>query len=672
MSPLDSDELRRRRQEDAHRSYYEDELRHLRQRGIEFSKQYPSLARSLNLPTEIAGYEGQAADPFVERLLQGTAFLTARLQQRLDDDIPEFTQPFLELLYPHLAAPTPGVALARFAVDDKGSGLTKPFRIKAGTELRPEALDRSADHTPALMRTSWDAHLVPLRIRDAEIRAPDLGRTPEYVRAILTFKLEILGNATFEKLGLEKLRIHLGGEESGGAELLELLTGTSFMGAEYSWNRGDQIERVRMRSSDDPRPVEPVGFAPEDGLFPYPPEAFLGYRILHEYFVLPRKFLFIDLQGLDRLPTTQDTHVIQVDLWLGSEPARGGGRLREEALQLGCVPVVNLFEQRCEEVIMRPGKTRFLITPQHGRRNEYEVYRVTSVKGRLRGRQGAEVQLAPFHGFRESPDGLFWSTKRTLPFLPTERGKAAASEVWLTVTGSEGNEDALEILLPGGLRGDREQAVDLEILAWCSNADHANAQLMAGQAMVGHEGGSIACSLLTKPTVSKRGFLLSTRQWQLISHLQINFLSLVGQDPAERASTSRGGDAEDRLELDGGQVAARRRSGEALRGLLRLYSEPGATRFERMIHEGVDSVRSERTTSILRGAVVRGVRVTIVLKRDAFEGHGISTFAHVLDRFLGVSASLNSFCELQIAELVGGEEQPRFQFRPRSGMKTLS
>src|SRR5205809_901704 len=76
--------------------YYHGELTYLRRMGAIFAERYPKLAGRLELSPH------DCADPHIERLLESFAFLTARIQRRLDGEFPEFTSALLGVLYPHL------------------------------------------------------------------------------------------------------------------------------------------------------------------------------------------------------------------------------------------------------------------------------------------------------------------------------------------------------------------------------------------------------------------------------------------------------------------------------------------------------------------------------------------------------------------------------------------
>src|SRR5215469_8512743 len=97
--------------------YYERELTFLRYMGKEFAEKYPKIAGRLQLESD------RCEDPHVERLLEGFAFLAARVHMKVDDDFPEITQALLDCVYPHYLRPMPSCSVAQFHLNP-GQALT--------------------------------------------------------------------------------------------------------------------------------------------------------------------------------------------------------------------------------------------------------------------------------------------------------------------------------------------------------------------------------------------------------------------------------------------------------------------------------------------------------------------------------------------------------------------
>ena len=109
---------------------YNTELRFIRETGREFAESFPKIASRLSL-------EGiECADPYVERLLEGFAFLAARVQIKLDAQFPRFTRHLLERVYPHYLAPTPSITVVEFQPDYSETGLVDGIVLPRHTTLR--------------------------------------------------------------------------------------------------------------------------------------------------------------------------------------------------------------------------------------------------------------------------------------------------------------------------------------------------------------------------------------------------------------------------------------------------------------------------------------------------------------------------------------------------------
>src|SRR5438552_6286100 len=127
---------------DALLPYYDRELNALRSLAAEFAATNPKIAGRLRLAPE------SVDDPHVARLLEGVAFLAARVHHRLDDEFPELTDALLGVLYPHYLAPFPAAAIMQFQSDPD---LALPLNLTAGIALEAEAVHGEA----CRFRTSW-------------------------------------------------------------------------------------------------------------------------------------------------------------------------------------------------------------------------------------------------------------------------------------------------------------------------------------------------------------------------------------------------------------------------------------------------------------------------------------------------------------------------------------
>ncbi|MHB1769234.1 MAG: type VI secretion system baseplate subunit TssF, partial [Phycisphaerae bacterium] len=146
--------------------YYERELRHLREMGREFATAYPKVAGRLTLD------QVDCPDPYVERLLEGFAFLAARVHLKLDSAFPRFTEGLLNTVHPHYLSPTPSMAIVQFEIDKADPGLAKGFSMPRGTSMR--SIIGAGESTACEYRTAHHLTLWPVSVVDAKYHLREL------------------------------------------------------------------------------------------------------------------------------------------------------------------------------------------------------------------------------------------------------------------------------------------------------------------------------------------------------------------------------------------------------------------------------------------------------------------------------------------------------------------
>jgi len=409
--------------QDALLQYYERELTFFRRMGQEFSKEYPKVAGRLGIEA------GKCDDPHVERLIQAFAFMTARIQHKLDDEFPEITNALLSILYPHYLAPIPSMSIVEFVTDPLQGKLTSGYTIDKETVL----YSRPVSGTQCRFRTCYPTTLWPIEVTDARFEPPD--RAPQGVKAATTLRLELTcqGGATFSELPIENLRFYLHGESRLVHEVYELLLNNSLL-----LNKQCGVQVRTGQGSRRPKPIElpppciaPVGFGTDEGLLPYPHHAFMGYRLLQEYFSFPQKFFFFDLLGLDRVAKAGFGQKIEVLFFLDQKPRLEQG-IDASMFRLGCAPIINLFEQIAEPIRIDQTQFEYRVIPDVRRQNAMEIYGINKVTCISSNRESAQSVL-PFysvqHGGTENPVDAYWYAKRK----PSGKKDDEGTEVYLSL-----------------------------------------------------------------------------------------------------------------------------------------------------------------------------------------------------------------------------------------------
>jgi type VI secretion system protein ImpG len=608
--------------------YYERELLFIRQLAQEFARQYPAAAGRLLLEPN------RSVDPHVERLIEAFALLAGRIHHKLDDEFPELTDALLSVLYPHYLAPIPSLAVVQFVADPARTPLLEGFRIDRHSRLRT----RPVNDLPCKYRTAYPVTLWPVTLAAARLQPPPFPadfRPPPGTAAALRLQLECQAGARFSQLSLETLRFHLLGEAHVTAELYEALFNHTL--------------QVVLRPTDEPaaRPIvlapaqalAPVGFEADEGLLPYPARSFPGYRLLTEFFAYPAKFLFVDLRGLDRACRGGFGKKLEVVLFLARTSPTLEQGIDAGTFRLGCAPLVNLFEQVAEPIPLTQARYEYRIVPDVAQPLGLEVYAIDGVSSA--DPAAAVTEYQPFYSFRHgksrATQQAFWYATRR----PSSREGDRGTDVFLN-------------LVDLRFRPQLPATSTLVVRTTCSNRELSGVLQRAGdQLYLELEAAAPLAGLrcVRSPTLPLRPPRRRGAYWRLLSHLSLNHLSI--SDPLEGRA--------------------------ALQEVLRLYdfSDPESgqqmAEVNRLLIEGLTGVSSRRvvgrTGTGAASGFCRGVEVTVEFDEEKYVGTGVYLFASVLERFLGLYATINSFSQL-VARTRQGEGYVK-KWPPRAGDQPL-
>ncbi|RRV05322.1 type VI secretion system baseplate subunit TssF [Pseudomonas sp. v388] len=589
--------------------YYQSELSALRQLGRQFADRNPALAP----------YLGQAArDPDVERLLEGFAFLTGRLRQKLDDELPELTHSLMHLLWPNYMRPFPAMSMVQFEpLDQPGPGVL----VERDTAVESDPVEGKT----CRFRTCYATQVLPLRL-DA------LSCAAKGDAVALDLRLGMTCEGHLGELQLTRLRLHLAGERYI-SDMLYLgllrqltrirLTLLDADGHLLSGSSGDVVEL------DLPvQHVRPVGFAEDEALIPYPLNTFRGYRYLQEYFCFPEKFLFVDLLGL---------HVLQSLPTDTLEKARGlilsleitSSELQHlqptaENVKLYCTPVVNLFEQDAVPIRLEGKQDEYLLMPAGYGTQDCSVYSVDKVTGWQAGALGCQ-DYVPFESFEHDPS---FDVQDARPYYSV-RQRASVTH------------DGLDTFLSFDVRDlQRHETISIELT--CTNNSlplHIPANGICHFAESAPD--FVRFRNITPATRSYAPPINREFLWKLISNMSLNYLSLANI--------------------------------EALKVILETYDLPRyhdqqAEKVSRQLLNGLKSIGHTPVDRLFRGLPVRGLRTDLVIDPQGYLGEGsLFLFASVLNEFFALYASLNSFHQLHVTSTQGA----RYEWTPRMGQQPL-
>lgn len=593
--------------------YYERELTFIREMGAEFAKKYPKIAGRLLLEAD------KCEDPHTERLIEAFAFISGRIHKKIDDEFPEITESLLNILYPHYINPIPSMSIVKFVpimqnisevgyrVDEKTTLYSKPIR-----------------GTPCQFMTSQPVMLWPIEVVSAGLRDPK--ELVENAQQALYIQLKTHNDLTFSQLKWKKLRFFLNGPYQHVFHLYELLMNNVCHVRCESVDSQGKIKSFALAPED----ISPVGFNPDEGIIPYHRRSFPGYILLFEYFCFPEKFLFFDLCSLGKAQQLELNDNLHIWIYL-DRTAKSNIVVNEETFFLNTTPAVNLFQRIAEPIRVEQRKTEYRVIPDIRRQNETEIFSVESVTATSMADPGKKIEYRPFYSIKHYLDReddrqqrIFWHGQRRA----SGRKEDSGTEVFLSFTDPD-----LKPLDPG--------VEILTIHTICTNRD-LPARLPfgdpAGDFDMETEAPVAQINCVMKPTPTRRPFLGGELQWRLISHLSLNYMSLV----------------------QGGE--------EALKEILKIYDFDNSPVTRQQIN-GIAALKAKHVTKRIGRSFCRGVQVTVEFDEEKYVGTGLYMFASVLEKFFGQYVSVNSFSQL-VAKTIQRKEALNI-WPPRNGNQIL-
>ncbi len=656
---------------------YQDELSHLREMGEEFAREHPKIASRLGLGSL------EVADPYVERLLEGFAFLAARVRLKIDAEQPRLIAQLLESTYPNFLAPVPSMMVVRLVVDTNDPNLAQGYPVPRGSVVQ-STLPRGQD-TLCEYRTASALQLWPIELLNVEYfsHAPDLGlaRWPaaEAARAGLRIRLRAGGGLTFKQLKLERLPLFISAPDDVAFRLHELLLGaplatllaplpatpTAAEPPEAQHTRATALAHSWRASHS----IQPLGLGADEALLPESLRTFSGHRLVQELAALPQRFLFFEVTDLQaRLQGVDSAEVDLIVLLKKADPSLQA-LVDRSSLALHCTPAINLFLKRLGQVALEPGASEHHVVPDRTRPMDYEVHSLHRVTGYGSGVAGQQ-SFKPLYSWQQNSTSLGADLGT---HLGTDLGKDGGSDHsagqdagYYTLRREERqqseNQRRQGARVPSYLGGEvflsltdpghgpyRDTLRQLSVQAWVSNRD---LPVLLPQGHPARTEGAPTWKLETPGPVTDvhcmRGptrpvSRLPTGRvgWQLVSQLANNHVAL--------------GD-------DGRANAAR------LRELLLLYG-PAHDPVWQQQAEGIVSLKAQQVVRRLPikgpASFGNGVELTLEVDEQAFHGSSAFLMASVLDVFFKRHAAINSFTQLKLTSVQRGTVM---QWPTRSGL----
>lgn len=613
--------------------YYTGELRYMRELAGEFAQTHPKIARRLGMQA------GEIGDAYVERLIESFSFLSARMQMRLDDEFPRFTQPLLQAIYPNYLSPTPSMSVARLYPGGREGDLRAGHRIARGTAFISRIPD--GEKTACEFRSSQDVTLYPLEIVAARLTGipPDIPALDRYVRpgtqvrGALRLRLRTTNGAPIASLqGLNRLPVYLCGDEAPTSHLFELLHAASLASVTGEADRfADQPLHAVTSNA-----VVHEGIAFDQSLLPLHFPKFQGHNLLHEYFACPGRFYFFALTGLEAGLRRVSGCEAEIVVLLERSRSELADKITASSFALFCTPVINLFPRRTDRIQLPERGGELHLVPVRKAPLDYEVFSVKAASGQIE-EDSAPLEFLALHQAVQNDEGShnrYFTTRRETHELTGQarrygtHTRSVSSELFVSLVNRNGEpydgRDGTDNADGGPIRY-------LSLDTWLTNRDLPRMVPRDGRndLTIGESAPLISIGLIHEPSAPQPPYARGGKEWELLGQLSLDALTLGARNP----------------------------SSDGLGKLLRLFLTTDATRQRQQI-ESLTGVKTQSVTRKLpgKGELVfgRGIECVVTVDEAGFSGLSPYLFGLVLEHYLARHVSAHSFTQTELRSVQRG------------------
>ena len=624
--------------------------------GKEFAAQYPKIASRLALDTT------DIPDPYVERLLEGVSFLTARTQLKLDAEYPRFVQRILEVVYPDFINQKPAAAIVNLEPTNQYNADVINL-LERGKILRSLPIDEFKVSCPFSVTKTTE--ILPLHIEKAKY-TDSIGYLPNTLPALkqssskkvqsalrLDFSLSVPG-ACSEMLP-DELSIFLGTELSKSSSLLFLLASECVGVVCHSY------ENPKQWYYPLPTTPEHRGFREDEALSFNLDKSVSAFRIMQEYSRLPEKFLFISQKnikqaiqqaekqghlpkvpehleeivndkGVNKKIITYRKRYFSLSFLFSNKIPELTELIGVDDFSVNAVPVVNLFRKKSSRFPVNIQDQEHHVVIDRTQPLNYEVYAIEQVKGF----DTNNLQTVVFSPMYKAPDiGLFPEAQTQHDYFSVRRADRVPSEN-SAKNGFRSSYLGSEVFL--SLANNQNYAFNsnvqhLSVDAWCTSRDLPLIMPRDGESDFLIEGFLPVKSikLISKLTRPQEAVSEDRTLWSFLNQLSLNYLSLLNTDKEDAPV--------------------------ALKELLTVFVSSESDLLKKQI-ESIIRVETSIINKVVRhygvAAPIRGINITVTLDEAQLGGVHPFLFGSVLNHYFRRLVSINSFVQLRIDTLQQG------------------
>lgn len=573
--------------------YYRENLAHIRGIASEFATEFPKIAARL----ELSEYNCQ--DPYVERLLEGTAFLAARVEHKLESGFPRLLETVTSSAVPMATSPIPSYAVIRFVADLPDERLRGDYTMKMGAQFRCRV---PGVETPCIYSTLTDVSVSAAVLQGASYQVRDLdacGIDDPGGVAVLTLNV-------------------VDGDGAGGAampdDLLAYIDMPDSVASELQGQLCGDLRGIYARQNGVTRRL--VGATVEVPLFSSaqgePIPATNGLRTMVRFMAYPRLFKFFRVSGLKKL--FEERPGLPVDLFFvfGRRVESFVRSIGANSIRFGCVPVANVFRRHSDRTECN-GAFEHHISPDRSAPQDIEVLSVKKVEA-FDARNQVLFRAQP--GFEGEGTNRFVLHRRARLFNPAHsRSSYHGMEAYVSLSGED--YDA---------RHDEIRQISAEIL--CSNRDLPLLLRKEDSVVPPAEEPLTGAMFVDQPSAPFPPLVSggNAADWEKTGLVAINLSSVLWRDGMVPVDVVR------RMvricAFDGKSVAARLAD-----AIAELRSTPQTFRF---VSGGSPYFES-------------GWRIDLMLKEDICSGTGVFIFARMLKELFFSYVPINTCIEFVVS-----------------------
>ncbi|MEH6578002.1 MAG: type VI secretion system baseplate subunit TssF [Amphritea sp.] len=480
--------------------YYERELAYIRKALASFGQRHPEQAAQLQIN------QNSIADPNISRLIDGMALLTAKTEQRLDEQLPEIVQDLFSLLYPGYTQVSPSYCALTLQPDPEQ--LNENVRLPQGTRVSvpsPKGGDCQFTTRDDLCIYSFTLDAVSAEAAPFSFTTPGQLNNAE---AVIQLTLNCCDpEACFSQFEIEHFDFYVQGFEQNSASLIELLlqemATISVSDPEGRQHHSVSVDRLESRIAD-----------PSFQWLPRYGNQFMGFDLLRDYFTYPDKGSYFRIRNLGKELVRFQGSTVTLNLFVRSLPAEFIRLFDTSVFCLNTVPAINLFEQQGEPLNYDFSKLTVPVVADAFSDTDVEVVSIQQVREIL---PDGENILRPLYKarYRQDENARQWQSRQRLD----ETGQRHV-ELSLNCQSNERQQGAVVL------------AMDL----WCSNGRSPCSvpigTVVDSQAQIDLPG---TLSVLTPPTSPQYPAMDNSLYWRFIALLNANFSSLLQTDEPVQA-----------------------------------------------------------------------------------------------------------------------------------------